>query len=73
MSEPQDKPPVETGAEPLARPRRTLWQRLGGEGLALSVLVHIVLVLIANLHIRKIAIHSDQRVKRPRNVHPAIA
>ena len=41
MSEPQDKPPVETGAEPLARPRRTLWQRLGGEGLALSVLVHI--------------------------------
>ncbi len=47
MSEPQDKPPVETGAEPLARPRRTLWQRLGGEGLALSVLVHIVLVLIA--------------------------
>jgi hypothetical protein len=47
MSEPQDNPPVETGAEPLARPRRTLWQRLGGEGLALSVLVHIVLVLIA--------------------------
>ena len=47
MSEPQDKPPVKTGAEPLARPRRTLWQRLGGEGLALSVLVHIVLVLIA--------------------------
>ena len=47
MSEPQDTPPVETGAEPLARPRRTLWQRLGGEGLALSVLVHIVLVLIA--------------------------
>ena len=47
MSEPQDKPPVETGAEPLARPRRTLWLRLGGEGLALSVLVHIVLVLIA--------------------------
>ena len=47
MSEPQDKPPVETGTEPLARPHRTLWQRLGGEGLALSVLVHIVLVLIA--------------------------
>jgi len=47
MSEPQDTTPVETGAEPLARTRRTLWQRLGGEGLALSVLVHIVLVLIA--------------------------
>jgi len=38
---------VETGAEPLARPKRTLWQRLGGEGLALSVIVHIILVLIA--------------------------
>ncbi|MFN5058250.1 MAG: hypothetical protein ACK5FI_09750 [Verrucomicrobiota bacterium] len=47
MSAPLDAPPAETGAEPLARPRRTLWQRLGGEGLALSVLVHIVLVLIA--------------------------
>jgi hypothetical protein len=47
MSEPQDTTPMETGADPLARPRRTLWQRLGGEGLALSVLVHIVLVLIA--------------------------
>ena len=47
MSEPQDATPVETVAEPLARPKRTLWQRLGGEGLALSVLVHIVLVLIA--------------------------
>jgi hypothetical protein len=47
MSEPQDKSPVETGAEPLARTRRTLWQRLGGEGLALSVLVHVFLVLIA--------------------------
>jgi hypothetical protein len=47
MSEPQDTPPVETGAAPLARPKRTLWQRLGGEGLALSVLVHIILVLVA--------------------------
>lgn len=47
MSEPLDTPPVETGAEPLARPKRTLWQRLGGEGLALSVLVHVFLVLIA--------------------------
>jgi hypothetical protein len=47
MSEPQDTTPVGTGAAPLARPHRTLWQRLGGEGLALSVLVHIVLVLIA--------------------------
>ncbi len=47
MSAPQDTPPAETGAEPLARPRRTLWQRLGGEGLALSVLLHVFLVLIA--------------------------
>jgi hypothetical protein len=34
-------------SSPLARPRRTLWQRVGGEGLALSVLIHIVLILIA--------------------------
>lgn len=47
MSDPQGTPPVETGAEPLARPRRTLWQRLGGEGLMLSVVFHIILVLIA--------------------------
>ena len=47
MSAPQDSPPAENGAEPLARPRRTLWQRLGGEGLALSVLLHVLLVLIA--------------------------
>ena len=47
MSTPLDTPPAENGAEPLARPRRTLWQRLGGEGLALSVLLHVLLVLIA--------------------------
>jgi hypothetical protein len=47
MSEPQDTPPAQTGTEPLARPKRTLWQRLGGEGLALSVIVHFILVLIA--------------------------
>ncbi len=47
MSEPQDTPGVETGSEPLARPKRTLWQRLGGEGLALSVVAHFILVLIA--------------------------
>ena len=47
MSDPLDTPPAEPGAEPLARPKRTLWQRLGGEGLALSVLVHVFLVLIA--------------------------
>jgi hypothetical protein len=34
-------------SSPLARPRRTLWQRVGGEGLALSVLIHILLILIA--------------------------
>lgn len=47
MSEPQDTPPVETSAEPLARPKRTLWQRLGGEGLAMSVVIHVILVLVA--------------------------
>jgi len=39
--------PEAVSSEPLARPRRTLWQRVGGEGLALSVLIHIVLILIA--------------------------
>ena len=38
---------AEVSSEPLARPRRTLWQRVGGEGLALSVLIHILLILIA--------------------------
>jgi len=47
MSAPQDAKPTESGAEPLARPQRTLWQRLGGEGLALSVVIHVILVLIA--------------------------
>ena len=47
MSEPQDTTPVETATEPLARPKRTLWQRLGGEGLAMSVVIHVILVLVA--------------------------
>jgi hypothetical protein len=47
MSKPQDNLPAEAGPEPLARPQRTLWQRLGGEGLALSVIVHVILVLVA--------------------------
>ena len=47
MSDPQGMPPRENGAEPLARPKSTLWQRLGGEGLALSVILHCLLVLIA--------------------------
>lgn len=44
MSSPQDNPGE---ASPLQRPRRSLWQRLGGEGLALSVAFHALLVIVA--------------------------
>jgi hypothetical protein len=47
MSAPQDESAEASPSTPLHRPNRTLWQRLGGEGLALSVLLHILLVLIA--------------------------
>jgi hypothetical protein len=47
MSSPQDDSPSAPSEAPLHRPTRTLWQRLGGEGLALSVLIHGVLVVIA--------------------------
>lgn len=46
MSSSQD----DSGATPpasLHRTQRSLWQRLGGEGLALSVVIHLVLVIIA--------------------------
>ena len=47
MSVPQDDPAEPSTPTPLHRPARTLWQRLGGEGLALSILVHGILVVIA--------------------------
>jgi hypothetical protein len=47
MSAPQDESAEVSPSTPLHRPTRTLWQRLGGEGLALSVLLHILLVIIA--------------------------
>ena len=47
MSAPQDESAEASPSTPLHRPTRTLWQRLGGEGLALSVLLHILLVIIA--------------------------
>ena len=47
MSSPQDESAEASHSTPLHRPTRTLWQRLGGEGLALSVLLHILLVIIA--------------------------
>ena len=34
-------------AEPLHRPKRTFWRRVGGEGLIASVVVHVALILIA--------------------------
>ena len=47
MSAPQDESAEVSPSAPLHRPNRTLWQRLGGEGLALSVLIHGILVAIA--------------------------
>jgi hypothetical protein len=47
MSAPQDDPAEPSTPTPLHRPTRALWQRLGGEGLALSILVHGILVVIA--------------------------
>ena len=47
MSLPQDESTAASPSTPLHRPRRSLWQRLGGEGLALSVLIHGILVVIA--------------------------
>ena len=47
MSSPQDESAEASASPALHRPNRTLWQRLGGEGLALSILLHAVLVVIA--------------------------
>ncbi len=47
MSSPLDNSEAAPPSTPLYRPNRTLWQRLGGEGLALSVLIHGILVAIA--------------------------
>ncbi len=47
MSSPRDESAEASNQTPLHRPTRTLWQRLGGEGLALSILVHAVMVVVA--------------------------
>ena len=47
MSLPQDESASAAPEAPLHRPNRTLWQRLGGEGLALSIVIHLLLVIIA--------------------------
>ena len=47
MSSPRDETDAPSPAAALARPNRSLWHRLGGEGLALSVLIHALLVLVA--------------------------
>ncbi|MEY4307709.1 MAG: hypothetical protein RJA95_1077, partial [Verrucomicrobiota bacterium] len=46
MSSPQDESPP-SAPTVLHRPNRTLWQRLGGEGLAMSVIIHVLLVVVA--------------------------
>ncbi len=47
MSTPQDESAEAAASTTLHRPNRTLWQRLGGEGLALSVIIHVLLVMVA--------------------------
>ena len=47
MSSPRDESTEASPSTPLHRPNRTLWQRLGGEGLALSVVIHLLLVVVA--------------------------
>jgi len=47
MSAPQDESVEASPSTPLHRPNRPLWQRLGGEGLALSIIIHLFLVIIA--------------------------
>ena len=47
MSAPQDESAEASPSTPLHRPNRPLWQRLGGEGLALSIIIHLFLVIIA--------------------------
>ena len=47
MSAPLDESAEAPPSTPLHRPNRTLWQRLGGEGLALSIIIHLLLVIIA--------------------------
>lgn len=47
MSEPLDIPPAEATQLPLSRPQRSIWRRLGGEGLAMSVLIHLGLIAVA--------------------------
>ncbi|MFM9148058.1 MAG: hypothetical protein ACKORI_08065, partial [Verrucomicrobiota bacterium] len=49
MSEPQDKTQEEPSVPPVltARARRGFWERIGGEGLTVSLAVHLLLILLA--------------------------
>ena len=40
-----ENPETPEDAQP-ARPRRSFWQRMGGEGLTISLIIHLVLILI---------------------------
>ncbi len=47
MSTSQDIPSTDPRSNTLTRPRRSFWRRLGGEGLAVSIIIHIALVAVA--------------------------
>ncbi|MEY2750954.1 MAG: hypothetical protein RLZZ550_925, partial [Verrucomicrobiota bacterium] len=54
---PDPSPPEDPGLAPAeadaaeevqaTRSKRTFWQKLGGEGLTISLIIHLVLILIA--------------------------
>ncbi len=62
MSTPLDIPPADPSPNTLTRPRLPFWRRLGGEGLAVSILIHVALVVIALVWV--IATITDQAAKK---------
>jgi hypothetical protein len=62
MSTPLDIPPADPSPDTLTRPRLPFWRRLGGEGLAVSILIHVALVAIALVWV--IATITDQAAKK---------
>ncbi|GBL29994.1 hypothetical protein EMGBS10_11440 [Opitutia bacterium] len=57
--------PTEPAAEEIqaTRSKRTFWQKLGGEGLTISLIIHLVLILIAAIWV--ISTVTDSVIKDP--------
>ena len=56
-------PPPAVTEEPLRRPKPPLWKRLGGEGLAASVIIHLLLIILAAIWV--VSTITDQAKKDP--------